>query len=98
MQPAAASESTTSTGKRRMVATLPRLRSDRLELLERLAAARAVAKRAARRRAEDVLKARVRRAAVRALERGPAELDDRRRAGLARSGGREAGLAELLAA
>ena len=41
-------------------------RLDRLELLERLPAALAVAKRAARRRAEDVLELRLRRAAVRA--------------------------------
>ena len=44
------------------------LRSDRLELLERLAAAAAVADRAARGRAEDVLQLRVGRAAVRAAE------------------------------
>ncbi len=57
-------------------------RLDRLELLERLAAALAVADRPARSRAEDVLEARLRRAAVRALERLALELDELRAAGL----------------
>src|SRR3954462_13449702 len=53
--------------------------SDRLELLERLSAAAAVAERAARRRAEDVLERRVRGAAVRAPVYGRLELDELRR-------------------
>src|SRR4051794_37897965 len=71
---------------------------DRLELLERLPAALAVAQRAARGRAEDVLQARLRRAAVRAAERARLQLDELRAAGRARRGWREAGLAQLLAA
>ena len=60
--------------------------SDRLELLERLAAAAAVAQRAARRRAEDVLERRVARAAVRAAEPVRLELHKGRRGGLSRRG------------
>src|SRR4051812_9599437 len=65
---------------------------DRLELLERLAAAVAVAQRPAGSRAEDVLEVRLGRAAVRALVHLRLELDE--------SWCRwcEAGLAELLAA
>src|SRR5437763_8764283 len=70
---------------------------DRLELLERLAAALAPADRAARRRAEDVLELRLRGAAVRAAERLRLQLHERRRAGRARRRRREAGFAELLA-
>src|SRR5205809_6923192 len=70
----------------------------RLELLERLAAARAVAERPARRRAEDVLQARLRRAAVRAAEGAFLQLDELRRGALSRRRRREAGGAELLAA
>src|SRR5512133_2891300 len=51
---------------------------DRLELLEGLAAALAVADRSTRRRPEDVLEPRLRRAAVRALERLALELDELR--------------------
>ena len=76
----------------------PRHQSDRLELLERLAAALAPADRAARRRAEDVLEPRLGRAAVRAAERLRLELHERRRPGAARRGRREAGFAQLLAA
>src|SRR4051812_37802774 len=72
--------------------------SDRLELLERLSAAAAVAERAARRRAEDVLERRVRRAAVRAPVYGRLELDELRRGDLARRRWRKACRAELLAA
>src|SRR3954451_14170806 len=72
--------------------------SDRLELLERLAAALAVAQRAARCRAEDVLEPRLRRAAVGAAEDIRLQLDELRCACLPRCGRREARLAELLAA
>src|SRR6266513_4135348 len=71
---------------------------DGLELLEGLVAAVAVADRPARGGAEDVLEARLGRAAVRALERLALELDELRAAGLARRGWCEAGLAKLLAA
>ena len=71
---------------------------DRLELLERLAAARAVAERPARRRAEDVLQPRVGRAAVRAAEDGGLQLHERRRGRRARGRRCEAGRAQLLAA
>src|SRR2546423_4848007 len=52
---------------------------DRLELLERLAAGLAVTKRAARRRAEDVLEARLGRAAVGTAEDLRLQLDKPRR-------------------
>ena len=71
---------------------------DRLELLERLAAALAPADRAARRRAEDVLEPRLGRAAVRAAERLRLQLHERRRARRARRRRREARDAQLLAA
>src|SRR6478735_5606543 len=74
----------------------PRL--DRLELLERLAAALAPAERAAWRRSEDVLEPRLGRVAVRAAERLRLQLNERRRAGGARRRRGEARLAELLAA
>src|SRR4051794_20328181 len=70
---------------------------DRLELLERLAAVLAPADRAARRRAEDVLEPRVRRAAVRAAEGLRLQLHERRRAGGAWRRRGEARGAELLA-
>src|SRR5436309_14703163 len=70
--------------------------SDRLELLERLAAALAVAERAARRRAEDVLERRLGRVAVRAAEDVRLQLQELRRVSLARRGRREAGGAQLL--
>src|SRR5437763_11972897 len=70
---------------------------DRLELLERLAAALAPADRAARGRAEDVLERRLRRAAVGAAERLRLQLDERRRARRARRRWGEAGIAQLLA-
>ena len=60
---------------------------DRLELLERLPAAVAVAQRAARRRAEEVLELRVRRAAVGAAEGPRLELDELRPAGSRGAGG-----------
>ena len=63
---------------------------DRLELLERLTAAVAVAQRAARRRAEEVLELRVRRAAVGAAERAGLELDELRPARFSRRRRREA--------
>src|ERR671936_1873655 len=69
---------------------------DRLELLERLAARRAVAQRPARRRAEDVLEPRVRRAAVRAAEDGAPQLDERRPARGPRRRRRETRDSELL--
>ena len=62
-------------------------RSDRLELLERLPAARAVAKRPAGSRAEEVLELRVGRPAPRAAKRAALELEQRRRLGRARGGG-----------
>src|SRR5437763_2500021 len=71
---------------------------DRLELLERLPAALAVAERAARRRPEDVLEARLRRAAVRAPVHLRLELHERRCGCLARRGRRESRGASLLAA
>ena len=70
---------------------------DRLELLERLPAAAAVPQRAARRRAEEVLELRVRRAAVRAAEGARLELDELRPARLSRRRRREARGAQLLA-
>src|SRR4051794_34262256 len=69
----------------------PRGSLDRLELLERLAAAVAVAERPARRRAEEVLEVRLRGAAVGALVHLRLELDESRR------GRREAGRPKLLA-
>src|SRR3954469_6401662 len=72
--------------------------SDGLELLERLPAAAAVAERAARGRAEDVLERGVRRAAVRAAMHGRLELDELRRGGLTRRRRRKSGRTELLAA
>src|SRR5213076_2758877 len=69
---------------------------DGLELLEWLAAAFAVADRAARGRAEDVLEARLSGAAVRALEGLALELDELWPAGSLRRGRREARLAKLL--
>src|SRR5207237_1297154 len=63
---------------------------DRLELLERLAAAAAVADRPAWRGAEDVLQRRVGRAAVGAAEDAAPELDEARGACLARRRRREA--------
>src|SRR5262249_37029606 len=71
--------------------------SDRLELLERLAAALAVAQRPARRRAEDVLKPRLGRAAVGAAEDVRLQLDELRRGRLTRRRRCEARGAELLA-
>src|SRR5437763_13398807 len=69
---------------------------DRLELLERLPAARAVADRTARRRAEDVLELRLRRPAVRAAVHDRLQLDESwsrrresRRAQLLAAGGRD---------
>src|SRR6202023_4352287 len=53
-------------------------RLDRLELLERLAARLAVAERAARRRAKQVLEPRFRRPAVRTTEDAGLQLDERR--------------------
>src|SRR5579862_7629395 len=76
--------------------TLPTL--DRLELLERLAAALAPADRPARRWAEDVLEARLGRAAVGAPERMRLELHERRCARRARRRWSEARLAQLLVA
>src|SRR5262249_44933059 len=70
---------------------------DGLELLERLAAARAVAERPARCRAEDVLEPRVGRAAVRAAVDVRLQLQEGRRGRLARRRRREAGRAQLLA-
>src|SRR5689334_17097415 len=72
--------------------------SDRLELLERLAAGLAVADRAARGRAEQVVQARVGRAAVRAPEALRLELHQLRAPGHAWRRWGEAGLTELLAA
>src|SRR5579884_2066824 len=72
--------------------------SDRLELLERLPARRAVAERPARRRAEDVLEPGVGRAAVRAAEDARLQLQQLRGGGLPRGGRREAGRTELLPA
>ncbi len=72
--------------------------SDRLELLERLAAGVAVAQRAAGRRAEDVLELRVGRAAPGAAERAALELEQRRALAGARRRRGEAGRSELLAA
>src|SRR5262245_45959288 len=72
--------------------------SDGLELLERLPAALAVADRAARRRPEDVLEARLVRAAVRAAERLRLQLDEARRRSLARCRWRKARGTELLPA
>src|SRR6186997_3646753 len=54
------------------------VRLDRLELLERLMAVRAVADRAARGRAEDVLQLRLGRSAVRAAEHGATQLHELR--------------------
>src|SRR3954470_6317957 len=70
---------------------------DRLELLERLAAALAVPQRAARRRAEDVLELRFGRAAVGAAEDVRLQLDELGGRRLARCGRREACGAQLLA-
>src|SRR5436190_8885792 len=70
---------------------------DRLELLERLAAARAVAQRAARRRAEDVLQPRLGRAAVWTAEDVRLQLHEGRRGRFARRGRCEAGRTQLLA-
>src|SRR5215211_8485846 len=70
--------------------------SNRLELLERLAARVAVAHAAARGRAEEVLELRVGRAAVRAAE-AALQLDELQRLRAARRRRREAGSAELLA-
>src|SRR5439155_10221810 len=72
--------------------------SDRLELLERLAAGVAVADRPAGRRAEDVLEVRLRRAAVRAAERLRLELHELRWLGGTRGRRGDAGRAQLLAA
>src|SRR5919197_3305148 len=74
------------------------LGSDRLELLERLPAARAVADRPARRRPEDVLQRRLGRAAIRAAEDGAPQLHELRRTGLAGGRWREARRAQLFAA
>src|SRR5207249_468952 len=71
---------------------------DRLELLERLTAAHAVAQRAARRRAEEVLELRLGRAAVWAAEDRALQVQERRRGCLAWGGGRKAGRAQLVAA
>src|SRR6266550_1871991 len=71
--------------------------SDRLELLERLPAALAVAERAARRRAEDVLERRLRRVAVRTAEDIRLQLHELRCGGFTRGGRREPGGAQLLA-
>ena len=73
------------------------LPSDRLELLEGLAAAVAVADRAARSRPEDVLEPRLGRAAVRALERLAPQLDELRTAASRGAGGAKPDCAELLA-
>src|SRR6478735_9174013 len=70
---------------------------ERLELLERLAAALAVADRAARRGAEEILELRLRRAAVRTAE-AALELDEVELRRDPRCGRRETGSAELLAA
>src|SRR5580765_2524118 len=72
-------------------------RLQRLELLERLAAALAVADRAARRGAEEILELRLRRAAVRTTE-AALELDEVELRRDPRCGRRETGSAELLAA
>src|SRR6266511_3659209 len=72
--------------------------SDRLELLERLAAARAVAHRPARRRSEDVLEPRVGRTAVRAAERRRLQVDEGGRRRPTRRRRSEPGRAQLLAA
>src|SRR5215218_2891053 len=77
-------------------AQLPRLHT--FELLERLPAGVAVADRAARGRAEEVLEPRVGRAAVRAAVAAPLELHELEGACRPRTGRREAGGAELLAA
>src|SRR5207248_25704 len=68
---------------------------DRLELLERLLAFRAVAQRAAGRRAEDVLQARVVRVAVRAAEDIGLQLHQRRPACITRRRRRESRSVEL---
>src|SRR5262245_3795288 len=70
---------------------------DRLELLERLPAALAVAERAARRRPEDVLELRLRRAAVGTAEDACLQLDEPRRVRFPRRRRCEARLAKLLA-
>src|SRR5439155_15448187 len=72
--------------------------SDCLELLERLPAARAVTQQAAGRRPEDVLEARLRRAAVGTAEDVALQVDERRGGSLARHRGSEPGGAQLLAA
>src|SRR5262245_17660806 len=77
--------------------SLPRSAAlNRLELLERLAAGFAVAERAARGRAENVVEPRVARAAVRTAEGVALELDEFRRRDIAGRWGIEAGAAELL--
>src|SRR5262245_22150736 len=93
--PVSSSRGSTSCGRGLVAGGAPPPWSDRLELLEGLAAALAVADRAARRRTEDVLEARLGRAAVRALERLALELHELRAAGLTRCGRREARRAEL---
>src|SRR3954451_1955764 len=88
----------------RSIASAQRIRAsrsgslDRLELLERLAAALAVAERAARGRAEDVLEARLRRAAVGAAEGICLQLDEFRGRCFPRRRRCEACRAQLLAA
>src|SRR6187200_3328203 len=71
--------------------------SDRLELLERLAAVVAVADRSAGRRPEEVLETRRCRAAVGTAE-AALELDERQRLRGSRGGRREAGHPKLFAA
>src|SRR3954466_10729104 len=87
-----------SCSRERTPEVLTLLPLDCLELLERLAAALAVAERAARRRAEDVLETRLGRAAVGTAEDIRLQLDELRRTGLARRRGSEAGCPEFLAA
>src|SRR5437870_2835787 len=71
--------------------------SDRLELLERLPAAAAVAHRPARGRPEDVLERGFARAAVGTAEAVRLELDELRPADFSRRRRRESALAQLLA-
>src|SRR6266508_1233303 len=71
---------------------------DRLELLERLAAGVAIADAPARRRAEEVLEGRLRRAAVGTAKAVALQLDELERLRRARRGRCEAGHAQLFAA
>src|SRR5207247_11342030 len=68
---------------------------DRLGLLERLPAARAIANRAARRRPEEVVEPGVLRPAVGAAMHGGLDLDQSHRAGLPQRGRSEPRLAQL---